>query len=318
MKKYCIYILIALLGISCDKDKNDDLSDDKKIFGRLFLIDPLANAPAQVPQTGKKLTIRYADSQDYVNYLFSTTSDANGYFAFPNLKEGRSYIIKYQETISGAVYEDSISVVAPTNTAVLAGKLATAKQAGLLVEVKDFSGNLLKEANVCLFTSDYNIGYLKGTCDGSSIQLKTNSAGKASHVGLAAGTYYLLATATIEGVVLTSTTKVDITKSIVEVKMQVTKSNGIHFITTDANSEILGNASICVFTSNILFQKNTCEGSNIQTTTDASGKKNLYKLEKGTYYIYSSKIIGKDTLVAKNTVIVGDQIVDCVLKLAKK
>ncbi len=414
MKKYCIYILIIWLGISCEKIEDGDLSGSEKVIGRLFINDPLTNLTTDVPQAGKKLTIRYEDSPDPVNYLFSTTSDTNGYFEFANLKENRQYIIKYQETISGTIYEDSVSVTAPNNKVVLTGKVATSKQSGVLVEIRDFSGNLLKDATVCVFTSDSNIGYLNGTCDGSIFQLKTNSAGKASLFGLAAGTYYLFATKTFGEVELISRTKVDIAKSVVDLKIQVmkprgislvvtdpsgglvreakvclfnsstslayeqgtcegsiytgitdatgtvnfygmpagtyyavtsltvgeitlqgkqtilvsdkieqskitlTKPNGIHFVTTDANSEVLGNISVCVFTSSILYQKNSCEDANVQFTTDQSGKKNLYKLDKGTYYIYSSKIIGKDTLIAKNVVNVADQIVDCVLKLVKK
>lgn len=414
MKKCFIYILILLLGTSCDKMEDGDLSGSEKVIGRLFLSDPFANVLNNVPQANKKLIIRYADSQDPVNYIFSTSTDANGYFEFSNLKKNRPYVIKYQETIGGTMYEDSVTVEAPNNKVVLIGKLATSKQAGVLVEVRDFSGNLLKDASVCVFTSDNNIGYLTGKCEGNIFKLTTNSAGKANQFGLAAGSYYLLATITIDGVLLTSRTKVDIGNSIVEVKMQVQKPrginltvtdynggllkdaevclfnsatsrayeeglcdgslyklttdptgtarfsgipagtyyalvnatqllmplqgkqvitvtdkveeskitlarpNGIQFITTDANSGPIGDVNICVFTSSVLFEKNSCDGSSIKVLSNAGGKTNLYKLEKGTYYIFASKVVGTETLIAKNTVTVDDQIVEVVLKLVKK
>jgi hypothetical protein len=312
------YLLILAVLIGCKKAADGDLSGDKTIIGRLFLLDTLTKSAINTPLAKKKVTIRYSDSKDTLNYLFSTTTNEEGYFTFSNLKEGRQYTVSYNETIDGVIYNGSDFASAPSNSVIVTGKIANKRQKGIAFTVRDFSGNKLKEASLCIFTSPTTIGYQSGLCDGSSYSLKTDAGGHASLFGIPNGNYYILSTIIINGIPLITRNEVKVADSVSYATVTLAKPNGIHFITKDANSDIIGNVNICVFTSQVLFQNGSCEGSNFQLTSNSGGQADKYNMDKSTYYILSTKVIGKDTLIGKNTVLLGDTVATCVLIMEKK
>jgi len=312
-----ILILATVIG-SCTKAPDKAIRTDRKIVGRLFLLDTLTQTVLNTPMVKKKVTIRDADSKDTVNYLYSTTTGDDGYFTFSNLIEGKKYIINYNETVGGIVYTAQAASAAPSQSLALYASIDVSRQKGLIFKVRDYTGNILKDASVCVFTSATNVGYVNKSCEGSSSQLKTDPAGHAFVFGLQNARYYTVSTATVNGMPLLSRDVSDVAGAVKTVEIVLKKPNGIHIETVDANQQIIGNVNICVFTSSILFEKENCDGSNFQLATNSSGQVDKYNLDNNTYYLYARKIVGKDTLVAKSTITVNDIITSVRQVLIKK
>ncbi|WP_316846460.1 hypothetical protein [Pedobacter psychrodurus] len=318
MKKLFPFFYLVLILIGCGKVPQGDLSGDEQMIGRLFLSEPLINQLADSPLAKKKVTIRYADAADKENYLFSTTTDAEGYFVFSNLKKDILYTVVYQETIDSILYESRDNSSIPTNKLVVTAEMAKNKQNGLIVTVGDASMSPLKDAEICIFTNPLSPGYVAGKCEGSSYTLKTDAKGRAKLFNITSGDYYFVASKLVNQQTLTGKANTSISNTVKEVPITLEAPNGIHFLTTDANNEIIPAVSICVFTSKILFDRDVCEGSNFQLNSGTEGEATKYSIAQGTYYVLGMKVLGKDTLIARQSLTVGKGIAQSVLKLEKK
>src|SRR5688500_12249873 len=128
MKGLFIAVLVVLLFSHCEKTPGD-LSGEKYINGRLFLYDSITQQAMGQPLGKKKVTISYADQEDTLNYLFSVTTDEEGYFDFKNLNENTRYRISYEEKIGDVTFiaRDTIPVTESVDEFILRAYVASDK-----------------------------------------------------------------------------------------------------------------------------------------------------------------------------------------------
>ena len=92
---------MVLSLFACDDEVPiSDLSGDQYIRGRLMLSDTFLQQVQNSPLAKKKVTISYANSNDFENYLLSTLTDDEGYFEFQNLQKDTNYRLSYKEDIN--------------------------------------------------------------------------------------------------------------------------------------------------------------------------------------------------------------------------
>lgn len=317
MRLTTIFLLALLLFVwKCQKPENEgDLSGKDYIRGRLFLFDQITQNAVGVPLKEKQVYLRYSGSTDQLNYLFSTKTDADGYFLFTNLRGDTSYQVYYEETVSGVKYFASKDTMAPIDALSLNAGL-TPGQSGFLLTVLDETGNLVKDATICGFSSPLISGYSNNDCVGSIFSKKTNESGQAALIPLQQGTYYLNTAISLNGVQLNSRNTIQIhAGQIYKDTIHLKSPNGFRFITTDSLGNRLPGASICIFTSQILFEQDTCTGSNYQLTSSAAGEAAIYNLPPQQYFIYSTYKTDETKWVARETLNLSTAIVPITLIL---
>ncbi|GEO03362.1 hypothetical protein AAE02nite_10260 [Adhaeribacter aerolatus] len=298
MKGNFILLLILLFVSSCKKDDiKGDLSEKESIRGRLYLVDTLTQQNAPTPLSKKKVTLSYTSSPDLVNFLFSTTTDDDGYFNFMNLKKGTSYRIQYQETVEKVVYAALKDVEAPQEVIVLEANIATKKQSGFHLTVVDPQGEKISNVNVCIFTN--KSVFEKGTCETSDYQLKSDAKGRVYKFGITEGDYFVKASIKIGDVDYSATDTIKVIENNVEIKSLklervVPIPVGFQYTVTDTTGTKISGVNLCVFISRVVFGGRSCSGSTYQLITDHNGKASKFGLNPGKYFVYGTiKTYGK-------------------------
>ena len=318
--------MISCICLSCNKYHQlkdiDLMKNPSYIHGRLFLTDTLTQSAVDVPQSGKKITISLKDPADPLNFIYSTTTDAEGYFSFENVSADLKYRVSYSETIGGKLYgADSNGVGAPSGQLALTARLLKNQQKGVVFTVTDSLGKKLAAAEVCLFTTPLASG--AKACDGSNYSVKTDPNGRAPQFGLNSDRYYVLAKSTINGVFHIFRGSVVITNKVEEVNVVLRTepapvTNGLKFLLTDEKDSPLGGARICLFNSKVLFDRDTCEASNYSLITGPAGKASISDIPAGKYYILGEVALKDFKLIAKDSVVVGTAIQELKLTAKKK
>lgn len=313
MKNLIILIALFLCLSSCkkyNKLKDEDLSKDPSyLYGRLFLTDTIKQSVKSQGLAGKTITISYDDSTDKLNYLLSTTTDKEGYFKFSPLAPGKKYRVNYSETIDGTLYTaDSSAIELPNDKLALKAGISMSGQNGIIFTVSDSLGNRLKGADVCIFSSP--IPYNNTTCDGSSYSLKSDINGNASQFGIKSATYYFLSKITIKGSEYIQKGSFQIAnkveKQLLKLKLPDTSpSNLLEIVFVDQFGSSVPNGKVCLFTSKVLFARDTCENSNYSVLTNISGKVSISNLVPGKYYVLGDVSLKNTKLLAKDSITVG-------------
>lgn len=191
-------IFIALLcsimvcNTACEKLKEAKQKQENLfIRGRLFLTDTLTQYVTDQPLAGKAVLLA-EDNGDPLNYLYSDTTDSDGYFIFDllnNASDNKKFVIRYDEKVNGFWYTARDTVVkGQDNIAFMAG-LNTARQNGFYVYIKDSLGGSIPAASVSI----YNSPVLAEINDPAAAMetITSSGTGRAIKLNLPAGTYYL-------------------------------------------------------------------------------------------------------------------------------
>ena len=149
-------------------------------------------------------------------------------------------------------------------------------------------------------------------------KLTSDVSGHASKFSLAPGNYYINSSIDINGMAWTSKDTIEVTDHVSLDTIRLKLPNGMQFVIMDSLGTRLPGASICVFTSQALYQRDTCEGNNFQITSSANGEASRYYLPPQQYYIYSTFINKSFIWVARDTVNLTNQILRDTLVLRKK
>ncbi|GEP97975.1 carboxypeptidase-like regulatory domain-containing protein [Chitinophaga cymbidii] len=317
---YILYAVIFLLVFSTckDDDMGGDLTGSEYIRGRLFLVDTLTQQATGTPLAKKKINIKYASSTDTLNYLFTTTTDDEGYFLFSNLKENTSYRLLYEETVNGILYMADSAATAPTDTMRLIARLADSRQNGIHIMTTDINGGVIKDVSICIFNSP-SLGYTSGSCDGSNYTITSNAAGQAFQFGLPQGKYYLFATAKIKDLTLTVKDTLEINGQVKYDTLRFSlpnSNNGLQYTVLSPEGNPVSGAEICIFSgTNTGYLDNSCDGSNFQLTTDVSGKASRSAFTPGTYYLLIKDTVNKIPFMAKDTITIGNTVLNETIRL---
>lgn len=175
--------------IGCDKykDSGDDLSGELYFRGRAFVANDRFNNEIKA-LSGKTIRVGYAIDST-INYLFTTTSDSDGYFLFENLKKDQPYIFFGEYEEDGTKLTGRLDTVfsASVDSSRLIFRLSN-QQNGVIYTVSDVSGGYVNNANVCFFTSGVGANE---DCLNHSYQTTSNTYGKASIFNIPPSTYHV-------------------------------------------------------------------------------------------------------------------------------
>jgi len=96
------------------------------------------------------------------------------------------------------------------------------------------------------------------------------------------------------------------------------QQNGFIYTVMDSAHDIIANCQVCVFSSPLLFNQDSCSGAIFNLKTNSFGLASQFSISPGTYMTQATAIFGKDTLrgqdssliipfigTKKDTIIVG-------------
>src|SRR5688572_19844608 len=110
--------LVIMFYLGCTKyeelEKLQEAQDTCRISARMFLYDTLTQHGQYIAQPKKRITIIPVEQSDTLNYLYSSTSDDNGYFQFKYLTRNKRYRLIYEETVSGVLYRGDTIIIPPS------------------------------------------------------------------------------------------------------------------------------------------------------------------------------------------------------------
>lgn len=312
MKKIVLYIILIFAIIAgCSKFRDmketDDLKDGAYIRGRLFLVDSLTQTGPASPLGNKKLTISYADSQDTLNYLYETTTSADGYFTFPNLRTDKVYRIRYQEKLGGILFSADQNATT-ADTVRLFARVALTGQTGIHLVLNDSTGPV-RGGTICVFASSFQFN--SNNCSQATYSLVTDTFGRASKFNIPPGKYYFYSTLTVNNQAYDVRDSMVITNKVEFDTLRLRsrgEKNGFYITVLDDAGMRIPNVQLCFFTSQQLFLRDTCQGQNFSVTADSNGDAIKYDLMPGKYYIFSELNYPNFSLVARDSIIIADRI----------
>ncbi|RYZ22983.1 MAG: carboxypeptidase regulatory-like domain-containing protein [Chitinophagaceae bacterium] len=306
-RRTLVYLFLLIAALSCGRDKLDEQAakapnisiSGRAVYRNLFAADslqllPLANQTVQVKHIGD------------VNGASVTTAqtDANGNFSLRLRERPVSLIIAAtinaglptQATVSGRL--DIIDDVA-SGIQLIADFEATT-QNGFVVQLRDATG-VVPGATVHLYTSQA-FAEINNPL-GAIATFNSDNQGRAMRVNLPAGTYYLNASKSIDTasferiarpIVVPPTGLLRDTVFLNRTRAVIT--NGIRLTVVDSLNGPLSNASVRLYTSQVLALSNDASAAFDTGTSNASGLFTRNNLPAGTYYINAQRTAGTDTL----------------------
>lgn len=272
--------------------------------GRLLLTDNIILGKTAEPLPGRRITLA-TNNGDSVNFLYSDTTDAQGYFSFLLLESYKdsTFVLRFEDTIGGFKYIANGSGGKGADI-LLTASLNDSQHNGFVLTVNDENNENLPKATVRI----YNNLQLATQNQPAGVvdSFITNQYGKGYKFDLPAGKYYLNTARAVDTILyqrLLKTIALNATgvqyDSVVMRKVQdvvpPAPVNGFELGIKDSLDGNISNATVYVFTSQVLAASNNEAGAYKIVAGDALGKAALYNIPAGTYYINASKQV--DTIV---------------------
>ncbi len=198
MRKFLFSLFILTLVLTaCEKYKTIRNDADSKLFiyGRLFIQDSINDNGVEKP-LAKEVDVFLRYKNDSANFLNKVKTDAQGYFTFKNLVQGKTYIV----STSTETGEGDFKVSFAGESEVLLNeskedctpvlKFDRKSQNGVFYTIKDNTGGLINDCEACFFSSRQI--WLRDTCSFGLLSIKSNTKGMAIKTNLLPGKYYLL------------------------------------------------------------------------------------------------------------------------------
>lgn len=321
MKPVILFLLLVTLGACHDYNefkKNDPFYDSSYLHGRLLLTDEISGEAGK--PLGKK-TIRIFNQNDDEDgdFILSAVTNDEGYFRFDNLSQkpldksrNQPYKIVYSETIDGKVYKAEYKVISLPQDSVFFEATLSKEQPGVIFTVSDAAGLPLNNVDICLSSSQ--LPYLAKTCEGSNYTLRSGPRGKVGQFNMAPGKYYVFAKTTINKVVYTDKAEIEISSDKLAAKSLEMKpvaiqpsKNTLNITVSDAGGSPVPHARICLFTSKVVFESDTCNYSNYTALTSLAGNTTFTDLVPNTYYILAELYLNNRRLSARGSIIVENK-----------
>ncbi|MET0637743.1 MAG: hypothetical protein ABWZ25_17065 [Chitinophagaceae bacterium] len=299
MKVFCYFVFVSLLLFifGCDKyNRLDNLResiDTCRIYGRIFLYDTLTQQGELIPQSKKRLTITAADQVETLDYLYSTTSDENGYFEFKYLTRQKAYRINYEEAVNGRIIQGDTVITPPLTQLQFEVSPSLDLQKGIYYRIVDEQGNLIPKASICIYTNED--AYLSGKCETANYNETADAYGRVFVTGLPQGRFYSIASVTLGGSRYTTRDTVDIDKAVVSKRLclsAVAASSNLQYTIKDVDGFIVKGAEVCLFLNPAFAQNGGCSGSVLSDSTNAQGQVVFKDLTPATYYVNCNFQVG--------------------------
>ncbi|MGV3766064.1 MAG: hypothetical protein ACO1NW_08055 [Chitinophagaceae bacterium] len=179
-------VTIVTLVIACKKDENE-----KRMYirGRLFLWDTIAQQKINVPLGNKKVLLTDTPA-DTLNFQYSDSTDAQGYFIFDLLDNGRNdFVVRYSDSIHGFHYKGSSSVKRGEDTVALFAHLDTVNLTSAVVTCYDTINGTIPGTIVSFYPSEVMAKISDTTL--ATLSVKADNYGRAVTFSLKEGKYYV-------------------------------------------------------------------------------------------------------------------------------
>jgi hypothetical protein len=191
-----LFIISILLIISCHKyatiRSDIGTTNTGLIGGRLALSDNLTGNYDTLPLKNKLVTLSYGGAVSGSNYLFSKTTDSNGYFLFTDLRTDDSYTLSFTDTgANQIVYQATQTLLRAGNDSLLfLASPVFSDNNGFEYYFTDTTTQPgpIPGVSVSVFTSSVLVS--DTTSLGSAYQLTSDKYGRAYQFHLKPGTYY--------------------------------------------------------------------------------------------------------------------------------
>ena len=314
---FVISILFAIFYMSCKKQgnqlNNDNLQGGGSIAGRLGYID-LYNGDSSIKYLGnKKVKIAFYPS-DTLNYLYSTTTDSDGYFSFTNVAN-REYDIFFEDSINNILYTAIVKDSTRNNKVSLLAYPNTKRQNGVYLTTKDNLGGILTNTNVVLYSNKilYNDDSINNTTQNKSFSITTNPNGAGIKYNIPKGKYYCKALYTLSSVSLVGYGEINVDNNGIS-QLPITLQPSItrvDFFCVDSFYTPLKDVAIYLYLSRVIFNADTLGTAAVDSVyTNAYGTASKSNLKPAKYFVRANKaLFGKrysaldSVLVAKNIIV---------------
>jgi hypothetical protein len=286
-------LVICCLFTTCTEEisTHTDIGDEY-IAGQLRLRLPDDSDPLGAPLPGARINLYDAADPDTVNYLFSTTTDTEGFFTFTVLTSGTEYVLRYRDSIDNTLYAaTSAPSLVGTDSLALIATLATNRQTGIQLRVLGPSGRPATGVKSC-FYRDTTIANAvdSSSCVGADFVLTSGAGGKVADYGMPAGEYTVLSSLDVGKQRWRSRDTLTVPPSrVIEASVRLSppppSPRTITLLSRDANHEPLPGARVCLYTSRLLLsESDTCAGAAYGFTTAATGHRTVEAPPDGRYY----------------------------------
>lgn len=187
-----VSLLIVVYFMSCSK--KNDFGGQGRLGGLLTYYNPYSGEVIKKVLANRKIFIAYHPS-DTLNYIYSVTTDASGYFMFTALDKTKQYDIFFDDTANNVEYK-SLITRSPDNDSLLIVALPAGNlQNGVSVMVTDTANNKVQGITVAVYDNFdlFNIDTATKSNANAVFTLTTNQYGLDSRFGVAAGKYFFAA-----------------------------------------------------------------------------------------------------------------------------
>lgn len=297
----CISFFLLII-FSCKKynEVNDNLKGNDFIRGRVFIDNSLNGSNLNSSKSNIVVKISIENSGD--NFLYSLSSDSEGYFMFKNLTKEIKYSVFAEVTIDTIVYTNRCEVYAGNDSLVLLLSPKNTEQNILKYEIVGPNDEPVLGCNLCMYNNA--IQALDTNCIGSYWNTSSNKYGVAYKLNLPEGTYYTNFKIKYNNVNYLLKDTIHILKEGIvtkRVKLLPSIENKIAYKITDSLGNIVSNCSVCGFTSSIL-SNDSCLNANWSINSLANGVASVSKIPTGNYYVFFKIKVGNNTFYSNDTV----------------
>jgi len=233
-------------------------------------------------------------NSDSLGNVYSLVSDPFGRAVQLNVSPGWYWIhaqgVFHNLTLQGSdsVFVDTQGVTTPRKIITL--RTATAAYGnGFSLFLTDSAGDPLANASVYVFSSRVLWGSNDST--GNIATLQTDMNGNCILQNLIPGEYYFHAQKALGNLFLQASDSVAVPPltlkmdSVTLTASPAAYGNGMLFYLEDALGNPLGNCTLYVFSSRVLWQNSDSNGSNFRVRSDYTGKCLLQNIAPGQYYV---------------------------------
>jgi hypothetical protein len=312
--KNIVSIFLALIMLqSCKKAAFHDLGGNQTLKGIAIIYDTLSGTDTLTPLKNGKIFLRNAASQN--GFLYSVSTDNQGYFSFTGIDPDSSYVI-FSKTEKGSLgYFGERSYTAGSFTNMQSDTLPLffdqEAQNGIHVIVRDLQGQPLPNLNAWVFNNPTL--FASDTSAGRIFDIISNNNGVGNKFTIAPGRYYLRIKAQVGNLPLTGETAVDVAaKQLASVILTLTNNplprNGMEITVRDNYSTPINAVTVHAYRSRLLFENDTIQFNNslFRIITGDNGKAAAYLIEPGEYFLRAIRVINSDTLIKTSSILVPE------------
>ncbi|MBN9383485.1 MAG: carboxypeptidase regulatory-like domain-containing protein [Chitinophagaceae bacterium] len=294
--KHIAVIIISLIFLA-DCSKRGIEAEKLYVRGRLFLLDTVTRTSKGIPLSHRGVTLARGTT-DSLNFLYSDTTDDNGYFVFTILVDDQkeSFTVRFEDTIGGYYYKGSAKAPVSSDTVVLIATLDTTKQNGFIIRLVDEQGQPLPAATFRIYNNEALALRNDSTGAGLVQTSPVDVYGRVYKFNLPEGNYYLNAEKKVDTLVYQRLAKKIYTHTLgffndtmVLPRKVAADTNGFVITVEDSLGGAIPAASVNLYTSKLLALSNDPTGAIESFTSDTRGVIKKKNLPSGNYYLSARK-----------------------------